>query len=56
MQRKNDSMCGVVDRRTIYSGGDCIEQVQKRYKLDAVIKKRGRPGKEEDRKGAETGN
>lgn len=48
MQRKNESMRGAMDRRTIYGGRDFVQQVQKRYKLDAVIKKRGRPRKKEE--------
>ena len=46
MQRKHDSMRGEMDRRTIYGGSEFIQRVRKRYKIDAVIKKRGRPKKE----------
>jgi hypothetical protein len=35
-----------MDRRTIYGGSAFIQNVQKQYKLDAVIKKRGCPRKE----------
>ena len=46
MQRQHESMRGEMDRRTIYGGSAFIQNVQKQYKLDAVIKKRGRPRKE----------
>jgi putative transposase len=46
MLQKNESMRGEMERRTIYGGGDFIQQVHKRFKLDAIIKKRGRPKKE----------
>jgi len=46
MKRKHESMHGEMERRTIYGGSDFIQRVIKRYKLDAVIKKRGRPKKE----------
>jgi putative transposase len=43
MQQKQESMRGEMERRTIYGGSDFIRQVNVRYKLDAVIKKPGRP-------------
>jgi hypothetical protein len=46
MQRLPESMRGEMDRRTIYGGSEFIQDVHKQYKLDAVIKKRGRPRKE----------
>lgn len=46
MQRKHESMGGAMDRRTIYGGRAFIQNIQKQYKLDAVIKKRGCPRKE----------
>jgi hypothetical protein len=46
MQRLPESMRGEMERRTIYGGSEFIQNVQKQYKLDAVIKKRGRPRKE----------
>lgn len=46
MLQKNEAMRGEMDRRTVYGGGNFLECVQKRFKLDAVIKKRGRPRKE----------
>ena len=45
MQETHDSMRGEMDRRTIYGGSDFIQRVRKEYKLDPVIKKRGRPKK-----------
>ncbi len=56
MKLKNESMRGAMDRRTIYGGNDFAQRVQKRYKLEAVIKKRGRPRKEEGGKDREKGN
>jgi hypothetical protein len=46
MLKKNESMRGEMNRRVIYGGGDFTQRVNKRYKVDAVIKKRGRPKKE----------
>ena len=46
MQRKHESMRGEMDRRTIYGGSAFVQKVHKLYKLDAMIKKRGRPRKE----------
>jgi putative transposase len=45
MLQKNDSMRGEMERRTIYGGGDFIQRVNKKFKIDAVIKTRGRPNK-----------
>lgn len=50
MLQKNKSMHGEMERRTIYGGSDFIQRVNKQYKLDAVIKKRGRPKKESTEK------
>jgi putative transposase len=46
MLQKNEAMRGEMERRTIYGGGDFVQRVHKRFKIDAVIKKRGRPRKE----------
>ena len=46
MLKKNNAMSGEMDRRTIYGGGDFIRRVHKKFKIDAVTKKRGRPKKE----------
>lgn len=45
MQQKHEALRGEMERRTIYGGSEFIQRVQKRYKLDAMIKKRGRPKK-----------
>ena len=46
MLQKNEAMRGEMERRTVYGGGDFIQRVHKRFKIDAVIKERGRPRKE----------
>ena len=46
MLQKKEAMRGEMDRRTIYGGGEFLDRIQKKFKLDAVIKKRGRPKKE----------
>jgi hypothetical protein len=46
MLQKNKAMSEEVHRRTIYGGDDFIQRVHKKFKIDAVIKKRGRPKKE----------
>ena len=46
MQRKNESMRGEMERRTIYGGSDFIQRVEKRFKIEALIKRQGRPKKE----------
>jgi putative transposase len=46
MLKKNESMRGEMNRRAIYGGSDFTQRVNRRYDVDAVIKKRGRPKKE----------
>lgn len=46
MLKKNKAMRGDMDGRTIYGGSAFIRRVHKKFKIDAVIKKRGRPKKE----------
>ncbi len=46
MLQKKEAMPGEMDRRTICGGGEFLKRVQNKFKLDAVIKKRGRPRKE----------
>jgi putative transposase len=46
MLQKNKAMRGEMEHRAIYGGGDFIRQVHKEFKIDAVIKKSGRPRKE----------
>ncbi|MGV8058274.1 MAG: transposase [Smithellaceae bacterium] len=43
MLQKNESMRGEMERRIIYGDGDFIQRVHEKFKIDAVIKKRGRP-------------
>jgi len=43
MLKKNEAMRGEMERRRIYGGHDFIQRVNKKYKMEAVIKKRGRP-------------
>jgi hypothetical protein len=50
MQRNRESMRGEMERRTIYGGSEFIQRLNKRYKIEAVIKKRGRPRKESSEK------
>jgi putative transposase len=48
MFQKKDAMRGEMDRRTIYGSANFSKQVQKKFKLNAVIRKRGRPRKESE--------
>lgn len=50
MMQKKEAMRGEMDRRTIYGSGEFISQVNKRFKIDALIKQRGRPKISEDEK------
>jgi putative transposase len=50
MLQKKEAMRGEMERRTIYGGTVFIERVHKQFKLEAVIKKRGRPRKEVSKK------
>jgi putative transposase len=43
MLEKKKAMRGEMERRLIFGGHDFIQSVNKKYKLEAVIKKRGRP-------------
>jgi putative transposase len=46
MLQKNEAMRGEMERRTVYGDSDFVQQMHNRFKIDAVIKKRGRPKKE----------
>jgi putative transposase len=46
MLYKNEAMRGEMERRTIYGGGDFVQRVHKKFQIDAIIKRRGRPKKE----------
>jgi putative transposase len=54
MMQKNEAMRGEMDRRVIYGSEEFIKQVNKRFKIAAMIKDRGRPRLIEDRKGENT--
>jgi hypothetical protein len=41
-------MKGEMNRRVIYGSEDFIKEVSKEYKVEAVIKPRGRPKKKEN--------
>jgi putative transposase len=43
MMEKKEAMRGEMDRRAIYGSGVFIQEVNKRFKIDALIKERGRP-------------
>lgn len=45
MLKNNEAMKGEMERKNIYGGEEFIRQLQGKYKLDATIKKRGRPWK-----------
>ena len=47
MLRKRESMRGEMDHRTIYGSNGFTQKVQTQYKLDAEIRKRGRPRKQQ---------
>ena len=46
MLQKNEAMRGEMEKRLIYGGSDFIHRVNKKFKMEALIKKRGRPKKE----------
>lgn len=46
MMKKNASLMGEMEQRTIYGGSAFIQRVHKKFKIDALIKKPGRPKKE----------
>jgi putative transposase len=48
MIKEKGSMKGEMNRRVIYGSEDFIKEVSKEYKVEAVIKPRGRPKKEEN--------
>lgn len=47
MQQKHESMRNEMNRLNIYGSSAFIKNVHKRYKLDAIIRKQGRPRKEQ---------
>jgi putative transposase len=56
MMEKKESMKGEMDRRTIYGGGEFVREVNKRFKIDARIKERGRPRINKDEEGRKNEN
>jgi putative transposase len=46
MLRSRDAMKGEMDRRVIYGDGIFTEEFKKKYKIDEIIKPKGRPKKE----------
>ena len=50
MLQKNKTMHGEMDRRTVYGGSEFIQSVNRRYNLEAVIRQRGLPEKENPNK------
>jgi len=56
MMEKKKSMRGEMDRRAIYGSGAFIREVNKRFKIDAKIKERGRPRINKDEEGRKNEN
>ena len=50
MMEKKEAMRGEMERRTTYGSGEFIKDVNKRYKIEAMIKQRGRPRSIADKK------
>ncbi len=46
MLEKKKAMSGEMERRLVFGSHDFIQSVNKRYKLEAAVKKRGRPKQE----------
>ncbi len=49
MIKKKGSMKGEMNRRRVYGSDNFIKEVAKEYKVEAVIKPKGRPKKEENK-------
>lgn len=49
MIKKKGSMKGEMNRRAVYGSDNFIKEVAKEYKVEAVIKPKGRPKKEENK-------
>ena len=54
MMEKKEAMRGEMERRKIYGSGEFIQEVNKRFKIEAIIRGRGRPRLSNDEK--ERGN
>jgi putative transposase len=50
MLREKNAMKGEMNRRVVYGSEDFIKRITKEYKIDAVIKPKGRPKKDEKEK------
>lgn len=48
MIKEKEAMKGEMNKRVLYGSEDFIEKVTKKYKVEAVIKPKGRPRKDED--------
>jgi hypothetical protein len=48
MMREKEAMRGEMSRRLAYGNDEFTMHLKKRYKVNAVIKKRGRPKKDDD--------
>lgn len=48
MIKEKEAMKGEMNKRVLYGGEEFIEEVTKKYKVEAVIKAKGRPRKDED--------
>ena len=47
MIKEKEAMRGEMSRRLVYGSDEFVMQLKKRYKLNAVIKQRGRPKKDD---------
>ncbi|MDO9027262.1 MAG: hypothetical protein Q7U68_00120 [Candidatus Roizmanbacteria bacterium] len=50
LNRGKDAMNGEMNRRMIYGSEEFIDKVTKEYNVEAVIRLKGRPRKEENEK------
>lgn len=56
MMETKEAMRGEMERRKIYGSGAFIREVNKRFKIEAMIKERGRPKLSRDGEGRENEN
>ncbi len=50
MLKEKDAMAGEMERRIVYAGEDFMEKLAKEYEVERVIRPRGRPRKDEEKK------
>ncbi|MDY6862766.1 MAG: hypothetical protein SV062_07225 [Thermodesulfobacteriota bacterium] len=43
MMRERDAMEGEMNRKVIYGSDDFVKSLKEQFKVDAIIKRRGRP-------------